>query len=121
MPWPASPLSSREVVHVKVCATGEDGSRTNWASLVIEAAHLERSDWVARLISGPVQNRDEPKRPFRVRKPFSCSKIGPATLYATAHGIYQVEINGKVVGDKLLAPGWQSYNHRLHYQTHDVS
>lgn len=121
MPWPTSPLSSREVVYVKVCATGQDSSRTNWASLVIEAALLERSDWVARLISGPVQNRDEPKRPFRVRKSFSCSKGGPARLYATAHGIYQVEINGKVVGDELLAPGWQSYDHRLHYQTFDVS
>jgi alpha-L-rhamnosidase len=42
-------------------------------------------------------------------------------LYATSHGIYQVEINGKVVGDELLAPGWQSYKHRLHYQTYDVT
>lgn len=56
-----------------------------------------------------------------MRKSFLCSKGGPARLYATAHGIYQVEINGKVVGDELLAPGWQSYNHRLHYQTYDVS
>lgn len=76
---------------------------------------------MARFISGPVQHRDEPKRPFRVRKSFSCSKGGSARLYATAHGIYQVEINGRVVGDELLAPGWQSYNHRLHYQTYDVS
>lgn len=121
MPWPTSPLSSREVAHVKVCATGRDGSRTNWAALVIEAALLERSEWVARLISGPVQHRDEPKRPFRVRKSFHCSKGGTARLYATAHGIYQVEINGRVVGDELLAPGWQSYNHRLHYQTYDLS
>lgn len=121
MPWPTSPLSSREVAHVKVCATGKDDSRTNWASLVIEVALLQRSEWVARLISGPVQSRDEPKQPFRVRKSFTCSKEGPARLYATAHGVYQVEINGRVVGDQLLAPGWQSYKHRLHYQTYDVS
>lgn len=121
MPWPTSPLSSREAVNVKVCATGKDGSRTNWASITIEAALLERSDWVARLISGPLQDRDKPKRPFRVRKSFSCSAGGSARLYATAHGIYQVEVNGRVVGDELLAPGWQSYNHRLHYQTYDVS
>ncbi|KAG6355937.1 hypothetical protein INS49_015321 [Diaporthe citri] len=121
VPWPTLPLPSREVVHVKVCAAGRDGSRTNWAPLVIEAALLERSGWVARLISGPVQARDEPKRPFRVRKSFYCPKGGSARLYATAHGIYQVEINGRVVGGQLLAPGWQSYKHRLHYQTYDIS
>lgn len=100
---------------------GRDGSHTSWASLVIEAALLERSEWVARLISGPFQRRDKPKQPFRVRKSFSCSKAGSARLYATAHGMYQVEINGRVVGDELLAPGWQSYNNRLHYQTYDVT
>lgn len=121
VPWPTLPLASREVVQVKVQATGKDGSKTNWASIVLEAALLERSDWAAKLISGPAQSPDEPKRPFRVRKSFSCSSTGSARLYATAHGIYQVEINGKVVGEDLLTPGWQSYNHRLHYQTYDVS
>jgi alpha-L-rhamnosidase len=32
-----------------------------------------------------------------------------------------VEINGHVVGDQLLTPGWQSYHHRLYYQTYDVT
>ncbi|PSN71410.1 hypothetical protein BS50DRAFT_282333 [Corynespora cassiicola Philippines] len=121
VPWPTSPLASREIAHVKVRATGRDGSQTNWASLRLEVALLEPSQWKAKLISGPPQNRDTPKEPFRVRKSFECENLGQARLYATAHGIYQVEINGKVVGDELLTPGWQSYKHRLHYQTYDVS
>jgi alpha-L-rhamnosidase len=44
-----------------------------------------------------------------------------ARLYASAHGIYQVEINGRAIGNELLAPGWQSYQDRLHYQTYDVT
>ena len=120
VPWPSFPLSSRERADVQVRATGNDGSQTNWASLTIEAALLDRNDWVARLISRPPQDRDQPKRPFRLRKAFSYQG-GSARLYATAHGIYQVEINGKIVGDQLLAPGWQSYHHRLHYQTYDVT
>ena len=123
VPWPSTPLSSREVVHVKVRATGEDGLSTKWASLRLEVALLERSQWKSTLISSPAQDKDEPKRPFRLRKAFHCSASGASNasrLYATAHGIYQVEINGKVVGDELLTPGWQSYKHRLHYQTYDV-
>jgi alpha-L-rhamnosidase len=121
VPWPSSPLSSREVVDVQVQAHGRDGSQTNWASLKVEAALLERSDWKASLISGPPQSVAEPKRPFRLRKGFRCPSVQGARLYASAHGIYQIEINGKVVGDELLAPGWQSYKHRLHYQTYDIT
>ncbi|MEH0628404.1 family 78 glycoside hydrolase catalytic domain [Streptomyces stelliscabiei] len=44
-----------------------------------------------------------------------------ARLYVTAHGLYELEINGRRVGDHTLAPGWTSYHHRLRYQTHDVT
>lgn len=121
IPWPSSPLLSREVAHVKVRAKGKDGSTTEWANLTVETALLHRSDWTAKLISGPRQSNEEPKRPFRLRKVFAASQARSARLYATAHGLYQVEINGKVVGDHVLAPGWQSYKHRLHYQVYDVT
>lgn len=121
VPWPSTPLSSRETATIKVRANGKDGSSTEWASLAVEVALLERSDWTAKLISGPPQSNDEPKRPLRLRKTFTCSHVGPARLYATAHGVYQVEVNGKVVGDHVLAPGWQSYKHRLHYQQYDIT
>ncbi len=32
-----------------------------------------------------------------------------------------MEINGCRVGDHVLAPGWTSYRHHLHYQTYDVT
>lgn len=120
VPWPASPLSSRQRADIKVRATGTDGSSTEWASLSVEVALLERSEWRANLISGPAQG-PQPKRPFLLRKKFNLDKCGAARLYATAHGVYEVEINGKRVGDEILAPGWQAYNHRLYYQTYDVS
>ncbi|KAK5172684.1 uncharacterized protein LTR77_002804 [Saxophila tyrrhenica] len=73
------------------------------------------------MISGPRQSNDESKKPFRLRKSFHLSKLGAtARLYASAYGIYEVEINGYRVGDHVLAPGFQSYQHRLHYQLHDV-
>ncbi len=92
---------------IKVRARGQDGSTTEWAGLTIEVALLERSQWAAKLISGPRQSNDVPKRPFRLRKTITCPRAGHARLYASAHGLYQVEINGQVVGDQVLAPGWR--------------
>lgn len=120
VPWPSAPLSSRETASIQVRATGKDGSQTNWATLDIEVALLDRSEWKAKLISGLKQPRDEPKQPFRLRKSFKYQG-GNARLYATAHGIYEIEINGKRVGEDVLTPGWQSYNHHLHYQIYDVT
>ena len=35
--------------------------------------------------------------------------------------MYEAQINGHAVGDHVLDPGWTSYNHRLRYQTFDVT
>jgi alpha-L-rhamnosidase len=44
-----------------------------------------------------------------------------ARLYVTSLGVYEVQLNGIVVGDHVLAPGWTSYHNRLRYQTFDVT
>ncbi len=44
-----------------------------------------------------------------------------ARLYVTALGVYEAQLNGAIVGDHVLAPGWTSYHHRLRYQTFDVT
>ena len=36
-------------------------------------------------------------------------------------GLYELEINGKRVGDQVFTPGWTSYGKRLQYQTYDVT
>ncbi|CAK7231032.1 hypothetical protein SBRCBS47491_007794 [Sporothrix bragantina] len=123
IPWPSTPLASREIAYVRVRATGTGGLQSNWAELTLEAALLQRDDWTAELIGGPSPvDVDAPIRPFCMRKTFNyVPDQGPARLYATAHGLYEAEINGQRVGDHLLAPGWQSYHHRLHYQTYDIT
>ena len=35
--------------------------------------------------------------------------------------MYELQINGKRVGDQYLTPGWTSYNKRLQYQVYDVT
>jgi alpha-L-rhamnosidase len=47
--------------------------------------------------------------------------IKSARLYATALGAYEVFLNGKRVGDDVMAPGWTDYRERLKYQVYDVT
>lgn len=44
-----------------------------------------------------------------------------AVLYATALGLYEIQINGKRVGDHVLAPDWTDYRKRVRYQAYDVT
>ncbi|BAJ74951.1 alpha-L-rhamnosidase [Microbacterium testaceum StLB037] len=44
-----------------------------------------------------------------------------ATLRLTALGVVEARVNGAVVGDEVLAPGWTSYRHRLVVSEHDVT
>ncbi|EXJ68462.1 uncharacterized protein A1O5_08255 [Cladophialophora psammophila CBS 110553] len=68
-------------------------------------------------------NDDGSARPLTFRKRFFLPpdrKIKMARLYATSHGVYRASLNSKPVGDECMAPGWQSYKKRLHYQVHDI-
>ena len=49
------------------------------------------------------------------KKPYS------ATLHITARGVYEATLNGRRVGDFIMAPGWTSYHNRLQVQSYDVT
>ncbi|MGO4146439.1 family 78 glycoside hydrolase catalytic domain [Paenarthrobacter sp. YAF11_1] len=46
---------------------------------------------------------------------------GQVTVHATAHGIYELFINGSRVGDQELTPGFTSYRKRLQVQEWDIT
>jgi len=57
-----------------------------------------------------------------MRKAFRLnSRVERATLYATALGLYEVQLNGQRVGDHVLAPDWTDYRKRVRYQAYDVT
>ena len=56
------------------------------------------------------------------RKDFNVKKeVRKAELEITAIGVYEAELNGKRIGDYVLAPGWTSYKTRLQYQVYDIT
>ena len=47
--------------------------------------------------------------------------LAKATAFVTAHGIYELVVNGERVGDRELTPGFTSYRTRLQVQTFDLT
>ncbi|EKJ73712.1 hypothetical protein FPSE_06106 [Fusarium pseudograminearum CS3096] len=127
LPWPDTPLDEAELAHLRVRAHGlatSDQPSTPWSDWVSVETSLSKKGWenVKPIASTIKVNVSEPKRPVYFRKDFAVpDSFESARLYITALGIYEAEINGKRVGDHVLAPGWQSYHHRHVYDTYDVT
>jgi len=121
VPWPAAPLTSREPARVRVRVRGA-GMRSAWSDpATVEAGLLRAEDWTARFISARELGGLGAPAPV-LRSAFDLpGGVVKARLYATAHGLYEARLNGRRVGDQVLAPGWTSYAHRLRYQTYDVT
>ena len=88
-----------------------------------EMGLLRGDDWIANWITQPVKGEDVPststpyfRRSFQLRP-----GIQSARIYATSRGVYEIHLNGVRVGNRVLAPGFSSYNRRLLYQTYDVT
>ena len=56
-----------------------------------------------------------------LKKEFSAASGDSARLYVSAHGLYEVFLNGKRVGNTVLMPGSSNYMHEVKYQVYDVS
>ncbi len=79
----------------------------------------KRKEWTARWIR-PAEKMGE-VCPVFSRTWQQEQAPGSAVLYLTALGVYEAQINGKRVGDYVLAPGWTVYEKRLQYQEYDVT
>jgi len=49
------------------------------------------------------------------------NQIKQATAYISAKGVYELWINGKRIGQNILAPEWTDYRTTIQYQTLDVT
>lgn len=66
---------------------------------------LESAKWLS---AGKIEGCPEFIGRFETAK-----KIRKATLEMSACGVYYAELNGKPVGDFVLAPGWTVYAKRI--------
>ncbi|MEU4218721.1 glycoside hydrolase family 78 protein [Actinoplanes sp. NPDC026623] len=119
VPWPGTPLAPRESAQVRIRVCGPDDRWSAWSEhAVVEAGP---DDWAAVFISPATLGGPGAPAPVLTGTVVLPEHIVRARLYATAHGVYLAELNGARVGDHELAPGWTSYQHRLRFQTYDVT
>lgn len=123
--------------------THSDSEPTPWATSSFETSMLDQGEWIAQWVEPqqePVRadgakdfpelfslTIDTPPEERLLPAPYVRQRIAldakpvRARLYATAHGIYQSEINGIPVGDQVFAPGVETYGAHLSFQTYDVT
>ncbi|MBS1610728.1 MAG: glycoside hydrolase family 78 protein, partial [Bacteroidetes bacterium] len=135
--WNSGKVTSDQSVHIRYGGTAlQSGKKYNWQVRVwdnggkvsawspvafFQTALFNLSDWKAKWIEpGFAEEATRPSPYFR-KKFRADKKIAAATVYITAHGMYEAQINGKRVGDAYLTPGWTSYNKRLQYQVYNVT
>jgi alpha-L-rhamnosidase len=121
--YAGNPLQSGKKYYWQVRVWDNTGKASQWSEPASwQMGLLSANDWKAKWIEQGFAE-DTINRPSPLfRKEFKASKkIESATVYITAHGLYEACINGKRVGEYYLTPGWTSYNKRLQYQTYDVT
>ena len=123
VPYNGSPLQSGEKYSWQVRVWDNSNQGSKWSQVAsFQMGLLNPEDWKAGWIE-PGYTEDHAMRPSPLmRKPFILSKrIASASVYITAHGLYEAYINGQRVGDAFLTPGWTAYKKRLQYQMYDVT
>lgn len=90
-----------------------------------EMGLLEAGNWKAKWITPDLEEDEKKSNPSPIlRREFAVNarkKIERARIYASAMGLYELELNGKRVGDDYFTPGWTAYDFRFQYQTYDVT
>jgi len=121
--YSGKPLLSGSQSFWKVRIWDRNGKVSDWSKPAIwTMGLLDPKDWKAKWIGVNDPSPTEWARPRYLRKSFMADKkIQRATVYATALGLYELRLNGKRVGDHLLAPEWTNYTKRVQYQTYDVT
>lgn len=118
-----APLKPRTIYRATLEAT-DDAGETASADLDFETGLLG-TPWEARWISDAAFSFNEKGTtpvPMVFRKRFSLTgTVRSARIYATALGVYELELNGEKVGDEYFAPGFTTYASNLQYQTYDVT
>jgi alpha-L-rhamnosidase len=124
VPYAGPPLGSSARYTWRVRAWDGSGRATAWSAPASwEMGLLKPEDWKARWIEAAANEDTKAPQPAPVlRGTFPVKgKVRAARAYVTSLGLYELEINGRRVGEQLLTPGWTSYKKRLQYQTYDVT
>lgn len=110
-------LNDREVVDVYITLFDENNKDEETHTTFEMGIHNWKAKWINPEL---VSNNKERMPASYLKKEFHISKLGKSRLYITSHGLYETKINGKKVGEFVLAPGTDDYRKRIQYQIYDL-
>ena len=123
--WGAGDIESRTIVDWTVTVWDEEERAETSDTARFELGLLKKSDWSAQWITGDYVPKKKERYPIdcfrRVFATKSGKSVRKARAYMSACGVYEGKINGKKIGDFVLAPGITDYRKRVQYQTVDVT
>lgn len=113
------PLQAESIYEYRVIVWDNHGEEAS-AEGSFETGLLAGTNFKAQWITHPF-GKEETVCPVFTKKVHLMKAVQKARIYATALGIYEIQINGNRVGNAFFAPGWTNYKKRLQYQTYDVT
>ena len=119
--WKGKRLDSRSVVYWKLRVWDENDKSSSWSTVNnFSVGLLAGENWKAKYI-GLAKELGNPESPL-LRKQFKISgKAQKRLIYVNSLGYHEIYINGKKVGDGVLAPAVSQFNKRSLSLTYDVS
>jgi len=106
------PLDSGATYYWKVRWWDKDGEPSPWSrTATFDTGLFEASDWKASWIGGANSFRRE----FNLE-----SEVVRARAYVCGLGYSELRINGRNAGDRVLDPGWTTYEKRVLYSVLDI-
>jgi alpha-L-rhamnosidase len=116
-------ISSRTLTAFQIKLWDENDKEGDWSDLnSFEIGLLSNNEWKSKWISGNYKVNKRKRYPVDCfKKEFVIEDLKKARLYISACGLYEAKINGKKVGEFVLAPGAVDYRVKAQYQTYDVT
>lgn len=113
-------LISRQRYYWKVRVRSTDNIQSEWSEpAFFEMGLLKPEDWKSNWIA---YVPGIPGRVLYFKSAFNKHKpIKQARAYVSGLGFYEMHINQKKVGDRVLEPAQSTYNKRIYYSTYDVT
>ena len=97
----------------KVRVWDRDGRESPWSAAArFDTGLLDKGDWKGVWIGAKNQLRKEFALKGRVKR---------ARAYIAGLGYYELRINGRKAGNRVLDPAWTTYDKRVLYATYDVT
>jgi alpha-L-rhamnosidase len=115
---------ARTRYYYRVRAWNQAGKGSDWTEpAFFETGLLDASQWQAEWIRAPRARFPQDSEICPQLRTFVDVKspIASATIYVTALGLYELQLNGQRVSGHYFTPGWTSYGKRLQYQTYDAT